>query len=143
MLLLNPRRVRFAGTPWEDVVAVVIDRVATKEVVEWTDLGEHVAFADVPEQRVDIRVVQNLGGVRDGEIIDSPSPCELGELVFHTSPTAGAGGRKRIAVQVVVLRVEHELSLRRGAVRTVRFVAVSSDGSADPLDVQNSISSEQ
>ncbi|MBN4052713.1 hypothetical protein JYU07_00355 [Roseiflexus sp. AH-315-K22] len=142
MLLLNPRRVRFAGTLFEDVTAVIVDRQATREVVEWSDLGPHVVLADVAEQRVEIRVVQNVSGVRDGESIDAPSPGELGELVFHTSPTAGAGGRKRIAVQVVVLRVEHELSLRRGAVRTVRFVAVSSDGVVDPLAVQASSSSQ-
>ena len=142
MLLLNPRRVRFAGTRWEDVAAVIIDRTATREIVEWSDLGPHVVLADVPEQRVEIRVVQNISGVRDGESVDAPAPGDLGELVFHTSPTAGAGGRKRIAAQVVVLRVEHELSLRRGAVRTVRFVAISSDGIVDPLAVQQSSSSE-
>jgi hypothetical protein len=135
MLLLNPRRVRFAGTAFEDVAAIVVDRSAAGEVVEWSDLGPHVVLADVPEQRVEIRVVQNLSGARDGESVDAPRPGETGELVFHTSPTAGAGGRKRIAVQAVVLRVEHELSLRRGAVRTVRFVAISSDGQADPLSV--------
>ena len=135
MLLLNPRRVRFAGTAFEDVAAIVVDRSAAGEIVEWSDMGPHVVLADVPEQRVEIRVVQNLSGARDGESVDAPSPGEMGELVFHTSPTAGAGGRKRIAVQAVVLRVEHELSLRRGAVRTVRFVAISSDGLADPLSV--------
>jgi hypothetical protein len=112
-----------------------LNRSAAGEVVEWSDMGPHVVLADVPEQRVEIRVVQNLSGARAGESVDAPSPGEMGELVFHTSPTAGAGGRKRIAVQVVVLRVEHELSLRRGAVRTVRFVAISSDGQADPLSV--------
>lgn len=138
MLLLNPRRVRFAGTAFEDVAAIVVDRSAAKEVVQWSDLGPHVVLADVPEQRVEIRVVQNLSGARPGESVDAPSPGQAGELVFHTSPTAGAGGRKRIAVQVVVLGVEHELSLRRGAVRTVRFVGISSDGQADPLSVQES-----
>ena len=34
MLLLNPRRVRFAGTAFEDVAAIVVDRSAAKEIVQ-------------------------------------------------------------------------------------------------------------
>lgn len=133
MLVLNPRLVTFDQQSWQNVTAVSIDRTATKETVEWSDMGPHVALADVPEQRVTIKVIQSL----DADDLDATKPADAGSLTLHTSPAASDAGRKRISAQVVVTKVEHEISLKRGAVRTVTMVAVSPDGQADPILVED------
>ena len=132
MLLLTPRVVRFGDATWEDVSAVVVDRAARRKVVEWSDMGPHVALADVPEQEVTLRVVQSLA--RDAP--DGPKPGDAGELSFDTSPAGTDAARRRVRAQAVVLDVRHELSVKGGATRTVTLVAVSPDGAADPLIVE-------
>ncbi|MBK7405882.1 MAG: hypothetical protein IPJ41_14995 [Phycisphaerales bacterium] len=132
MLLLNPRQVTFANTMWEDVAAVVIDRAAERSILDWTDLGPYPVLADVPEQRVAIRVVQQI--VRDD--LAAPRPGDAGELTFSTAPAGADTPRRRLRAQCVVLEVSHELSLKHGALRTVRFAALSPDGAADPITTE-------
>ena len=133
MLVLNPRLVTFGGESWEDVAAVSIDRVAARLVEEWSDAGPHAVFVDAPERRVTVRVVQEPAGDAPG----APLPGDSGELVVFTAPGAGDAGRKRVSCGAVVTRVEHEVSLRRGSVRTVTLAAVSADGAADPIAVED------
>jgi hypothetical protein len=132
MLLLNPRSVSFGGAVWEDVSAVVIDRAAARAIKEWSDTGPHLVLADVPEQLVTVRVVQQVA--RDD--VGVPVPGEAGELVFHTAPSGSDSPRKRVRAQCVVMDVTHELSLKNGAVRTVKLLAVSSDGATDPITIE-------
>lgn len=131
MLVLNPREVTFDGESWEDVSAVTVDREAARTIESWSDLGPHLAFADVPERRVVIRVVQVL----DSDSLLSVAPGDAGELSFYASHGATDSGRKRVEADVVVTKVQHEVSQKRGAVRTVTCVAVSSDGAVDPIRV--------
>lgn len=131
MLLLHPREVRFLSTLWRSVTSIVIDRAATRVVAEVGDGGPHVVFADCPQQRVTVRVVMDI----TEDTLASPALGEQGALSFVTAPTGVNGARSRIALQGVVASVTHELSLRRGAVRTVELVAISSDGSADPVTI--------
>jgi hypothetical protein len=131
MLLLNPRLVTFASARWDDVALIAIDREAHKEIVEWSDNGPHVVLADVPEQRIQIKVLQEI--IRDDVTV--PHPGDAGELTFHTSPTSSDAGRKQISTQAVILRVEHELSLKRGALRTITLIAVSENGADDPFSI--------
>lgn len=131
MLLLNPRLVTFNTVRWDDIALVAIDRAAGREVVEWSDLGPHVVLADVPEQRIEIRIIQEL--TRDD--ITIPHPGDAGELVLHTSPASTDAGRKEISARAVILRVQHELSLKRGATRTITLIAISPDGADDPFSI--------
>ena len=133
MLLLNPREVSFGGVVWEDVSAVVVDRAASRAVKEWSDLGPQVVLADVPEQVVTVRVVQQVA--RDD--VGTPKPGEAGELVFQTSPAGADTPRKRVRAACVVMDVTHELSVKNGAVRTVKLIAVSIDGAADPVVIED------
>lgn len=133
MLLLNPRSVTFAGTVWEDVSAVVIDRAAARAVKEWSDLGPHVVLADVPEQLVTLRVVQRVA--RDD--VGTPVPGESGELVLHTAPAGSDTPRRRLTAGCVVTDVSHEVSLKNGAVRTIKLIAVSPDGPTDPITIED------
>jgi len=131
MLVLSPRMVRFGGKTWANVSLVAVDRVATRTGVEWGDRGPHVVFADVAEQRVNARVVVEL----DADDVGSPVPGDAGLLSFYTSLSGSESGRVRVSMQAVVTGVSHELSLKRGVVRTVDLVGVSSDGAADPVGV--------
>lgn len=133
MLILNPRAVRFGGAVWEEVAAVVVDRQAKRAVTEWSDLGPQAVLVDAPEQLVTVRVVQRVA--RDD--IGTPVPGESGELTFATAPAGGDTPRRRVVVQCVVTDVTHELSIKNGAVRTVKLIAVSSDGVADPVSVES------
>ena len=131
MLVLNPRSVTFGGQEWDDVAAVQIDRVATRTVESWSDLGPHVVFADVGEERVVVTVTQTLGPGG----ISTVGPGESATLSFFASAGATDSGRKRVEIDAVVTGVRHELSQKRGAVRTVTCVGVSPDGDEDPVRV--------
>ncbi len=131
MLLLNPRTVRFGAATWNDIVAVAIDRSPHRVALEWGDLGPHLTLADVPEQKVTIKVVQDVA--RDD--INAPSPGEEGALSFFTAPASTGAGRKKVSATAVVTEVTHEVSLKVGARRTVTLVAISPDGAADPITI--------
>ncbi|NUQ69174.1 MAG: hypothetical protein HUU18_12985 [Phycisphaerales bacterium] len=131
MLVLSPRSVRFGGKTWENVALVAVDRVATRQSVEWGDRGPHVVFADVAAQRVNVRVVLDMSG----DDVGAPLPGETGLLTFYTARSASESGRVRVSLQAVVTGVSHEISLKRGVARTLDFVGVSSDGAADPVSV--------
>lgn len=133
MLLLNPRVVKFGGVVWESVAAVAVDRRAQKTVEEWSDLGPYATLADVPEQRVRITVLQEL----TREEVGSPRPGESGVVSFFTSPGDADAGRRKVSATAVVLDVSHELSLKKGAVRTITLAAVSADGAADPITISD------
>lgn len=131
MLVLNPDRVTFGVKEWERVILLAVDRVATRQVVEWTEAGPHVVFADTAEQKVLIKVVSEV--VR-GEV-GGPSPGEAATLTAVLAPTASDVGRRRITAEAVVTAVTHEVSVKKGAVRTVELVAVSPDGATDPIAI--------
>jgi hypothetical protein len=133
MLILNPQLVRFGSATWENIAAIGIDRLPQRLVEVFGDLGPFPTFADVPEQRVRIRIVQSPA--RQGT---APAPGDQAQLSFHTSPTAGdSGPRRRISMTAVVLSVEHEISLKRGATRTIVLAAISSTGASDPIVMTN------
>lgn len=133
MLLLNPRRVMFGSATWGNVASVAIGRSAQRMLVEWSDAGPHAVLADVSEQRVSIEVVQELLG----EDMDTPKPGQSGTLTFTTAPTSTDQPLREVTMTAVVESVNYEVSLRRGSVRRVVLVAVSSDGSADPVVVSD------
>ena len=56
MLWLNPTEVHLLGVALDGVLAVSVDRFATRTAEERGDLGPHVVFVDAPEQRVSVRV---------------------------------------------------------------------------------------
>lgn len=132
MLFIDPRRVAFAGAAWDGVSSVAIERRASKTVLEWDGAGPHAVLADVPEQRVTVRVVREVGGDDAGV----PAPGEAGTLVFESGPNAGDVARRRVTVSCVVVSVGYAVSARRGATRTVELVGVSSGGAVDPVAVE-------
>lgn len=132
MLFLHPRVVSFGGSDWAGVESVAIERSAARSFVEFGEQGPHAVLADVPEQRVEVRVVQELLG----EDMDVPRPGEIGTLGFETAPNSSGAGRKRVSMTAVVMGVKYQVSRKGGSARTVDLIAVSADGAADPVLVE-------
>ena len=131
MLLLNPRTVRFGSAIWDNIAAIAIDRAAHKTIEDWSEGGPYATLADVPEQKVRITIAQDLA--RDD--ISAPRPGDAATLTFYTAPALADSGRKKVSTTAVVLSVQHELSLKKGAIRTITLAAVSADGAADPITI--------
>lgn len=137
-MVLSPRAVTFEmgddAETWSGVSAVVIDRKVTRAVVDWSDDGPHVAFADAAEIEVRVRVTQSL----DEASADGPAAGAEGTLRFIAAPGRAGTRRRRVSCACVVLSVSHEVSERRAGVRTIELVGVSADGGAsDPVTVES------
>ena len=130
MLILNPRQVTFAGTPWHDVTLIALDRQATRLVVEHSDLGPHPTFADAPQQRTTLKVVADLH-----TSLAAPSPGDMGLLTFTTSPTASDASAQTLSAACVVTSITHELNLKRPPTRTIELIAISEDGATNPITI--------
>jgi len=133
MIILNPSTVRFGAHAWVDVTSIIVDRTADRMVIERGDLGPHITLTDVPEQRITIRLSRQIA--RDEH--SSPRPSDQEELVFCTAPAASDGARRRVRATCVVVSLAHELSRQRGAIQHVTLVALSSDGAADPITIED------
>lgn len=137
MYLLNPESVVFGGVVLEDVQSVVVNRAAEKSVVEWSDDGPYVVFADVPQQRVGVRIVRRLSREQVTEL----RPGDEGELRVTVTPSGARSdaGRRVIVATCVVMSVVHELGGAtaaggaRNAVQTIVLEAVSGGGGVDPV----------
>lgn len=122
----------FGDEAWSNIESVAIDRRAERLAVEWSDAGPHPTFADVPERRTLVRVRQSL---ERGDL-GSPALGANEALTLVTSPTASDAGRRRLAAQCVVIGVSHEITGGR-AVRTIELIAVSANGSSDPVSLED------
>ncbi len=131
MLVLNPRTVTFGDARWENIQAVSLDRVPQRVVEEWSDAGPYAVFADVPEQKLRVTVVQDLAAAD----LAAPVPGDRGTMAFCTSPAAADQRRQRLSMDAVVLRVTHDLSVKGAPTRTILLAPVSSDGGGDPVSV--------
>lgn len=132
MLLLSPRTVAFGMSQWVNVSLVAIDRETARPALEFSDAGPHPVFADAPEQTTRIKVVQELAG----DDLGAPRPGETGTLELFTAPTATNRPRMRFRAEACVESVTHEVSLKRGTLRTITLIAISSDGAADPITTE-------
>ncbi|MCA9274158.1 MAG: hypothetical protein KDA31_14065 [Phycisphaerales bacterium] len=131
MLVLAPESVEFEGESWPAVELISIDRTPKREVVEVGDLGPQVVFVDVPERRVNVRVVRRI----ERSELDSVKPGDSGELSFRAGFGRTDAGWSVVTVGAVVTRVTHEFE-QSGVKRVVVMVAVSADGVTDPVSVE-------
>jgi len=129
MIVLRPDEVRFGTSVWEKVARVSVDRLSSQRVEEFDDLGPHVVFVDVGKQRAVIRVTQEI----DGDDIGGPIPGDLEGLSFVGSSGSDAR-RVKVVADAVVESVLNKVS-DYGSTRVITLIAVSSDGSVDPITV--------
>lgn len=133
MLVLTPTEVTFAGSTWDRVRSIAIDRRARDAAVEWTDNGPHASFADVPQQRVDIRITREITATE----LDAPLPGDQATLSFQASTAGTDAGRVRVSASCTVLSVAHDIGASGSARRVIELIAVSSDGRTDPVSIVN------
>ncbi len=134
MYLLNPEAVVFDGVVLADVQTLVVDRTAKKSVIEWSDNGPYAAFADVPEQRVSVRIARRIAD----DQLTTLEPGDEGELRVTVSPSGARSdaGRHDIVMTCVVMSVTHELAGVKGGLQTIAMEAVSASGGSDPVSVE-------
>lgn len=132
MLILNPDEVTFAGEPWPEVVAVVVERAAEKSILEWSDLGPHAVYADVPEERMTIRITRLLST----SVFELPGPGALGEVVFFASMGTSDARRRRVRAVCVIERIAYQFVQKSGATQIVTLVAVSGAGNVSPVTIE-------
>lgn len=144
-ITLNPQVVRFDDLVFEDATSVEVDRTAARLAEDWSDLGPHAGFVDVPELRTVVRITRRLGPDGPGSV-PGPLPGRLGELTFYTSPTWSDAGQKRVRIRCVVTQVVHRLRppTGRSTARTdpapeqiITLIGESSDGAQDPITVDD------
>lgn len=129
MIYLQPRRVTFAGLTLDHVTAVILDRAADLVAVEHSDRGPHVAFVDVPQQRITIRIQRTPVSDEAGSI----RPGDSAALTFRTAPSPASPQSRQISTSAVITAIEHDITTRKGLVQTITAIAVSTDGALDPI----------
>jgi hypothetical protein len=141
MLVLTPDIVRFEDLTWEDCTAVTVSREASRLVKEWNDTGPHVAFVDVPERTLTVKVTRELTLSEPGNDLGA-AIGRLGWLRFYTATGGSDAGRQRISVRCVLTEAITQASPTTGRSVTpivrqiITFVGVSPDGgAADPMQI--------
>lgn len=129
MIVLRPDEVRFGGSLWEGVARVSVDRLSVSTVDEWDEIGPHLVFVDVAKQRAVIRVSQEISG----DDFSGPIPGELALFSFYGSSGSDAD-RRRVYTDAVVESVLNKVS-DYGSSRVITLIAVSNNGSVDPITV--------
>lgn len=135
MLILNPTSVKIAGVEYTSVESCAIDRTAHKEVVEWSDNGSFAVFADVPEQKVEIKLTQRLESNAADQLLDLLRPGQSAAIEILTSLNSSHARRRKLTATCVVRAVRNLVSVGKDpqARRVIELVAISSDGSTDPV----------
>ena len=131
MIWMNPEKVTLNGILLGGVQAVAVSRGAGHSVVEYGDEGPHVVFADVPEQRVDIRLERTL---EDGAAVGA-GVGDTVRIEFETSRGTSDVLRKRVSIDGVVLSSDVSIKGDTGGRVRLQIVGVSVDGAQDPVSV--------
>lgn len=123
MLILNPSTVAFGSATFDDVQSIAVQRSCAKVVEAWGDEGPYCTFADAPEVRVEIVVVQVVGE----SVAEPAQPGEQAELSAVFSPNLSQARRLRLTAAAIVKSVAYAVA-PKGALRTTTFLAVSGEG---------------
>lgn len=129
MIWLTPTSITLGTLTLTDVVAVAIDREAKRRIEEHADTGPHLVFADVPEQRVWVRITRRLARSEALPL----SPGDSVSLSFRTAPGASASGGRRVTATVVITDIDHSLSASGVATQRISALAVAPDPGTDPV----------
>ena len=129
MVFLNPDTVTLGALALTNVQFVAFDREARRTALEYTDLGPYAAFADVPEQRIVVRIVRRI---TESEALPI-KPGDRATLSLRSGPNLSGAAVRATSATVVVTAVEFALSNRSGATQRISAVALSTNGAADPI----------
>lgn len=135
MMILNPASAKVAGVEYQNVEACSVDRTPHREVVEWSDHGQFAVFADVPEQKVEIKLTQRLESAAADQTLDQLRPGQSVSLEVTTSLNSSQARRRKVTATCVIKAVRHLVNTGKDpqARRVIEMIAISSDGSTDPV----------
>lgn len=131
MIWLNPERVMIGGAVLADVMSVAIERLGDGVVAERGGDGPHLVFVDVPAVRIVIRITRRITA-------DEPHEPAIGAeaaLSLRTVASASEAGGADVAATVVVTHITYDLKPRTGLAQQITCLAVSADGTTDPVAV--------
>lgn len=131
-MMLTPTTVTFGSLTLDAIAAVTVDRLAVREAVEFGDLGPHVAFADIPEQRTLVTLTRRL----DRPDLTALRPGDQAELTLTAAAGASDAARTRLTATCVVHTVRHQLNTttpKPTALQTITLLAISPNGASDPI----------
>jgi hypothetical protein len=129
MIYLSPRRVTLGSNELTHVSRVTIDRTADLLAVEHSDVGPHVEFVDVPEQRVSLQIVRTIVEDEAGTI----KPGQQHVLSLRSAPSAASPAAREVTANVVVTGIEHDFTAKHGLQQTIAAIALAGAGGVDPI----------
>jgi hypothetical protein len=140
-MLISPDTVKFGTLTLDNALHLAVDRASERLALEWSDAGPHAVFADVPEQRITLRLSRRIVGQAPASVV----PGQRDTLVAEFAPGgSGAGRRRRLTVTAVVTGVDYQLAgadaasgTSRSTRQDITLVALSTDGAADPIAIQD------
>ncbi len=139
-MLITPDIITFGPLTLDNIQYLAVDRAAERLAAEWTDSGPHAVFADVPEQRVTLRLTRRILGQAPASVV----PGQRETLTADFAPHSSGAKRRRLTVTAVVTSVDYQFAgadAASGSSRSTRqaitFIALSPDGSADPVTIQD------
>ncbi|MBU6411988.1 MAG: hypothetical protein KGS45_00820 [Planctomycetes bacterium] len=130
MFLSSPTRVTFGSLLLSSVSSISIDRTASREAIDFSDAGPHPTFADIPEQKVLITILQYL----TSSDFAAPLPSSSATLTIHAKPNDSDSGSLTLQASTVVRSCTHSLN-PKGATRTISLIAISTNGATDPITI--------
>lgn len=134
MLINSPGAVTLGDLTLGGVERIVIERSAHRVLEEWTDGGRYPVYADVPAQRISVRLERRTSDGRSLGVSDL-APGYMGELRFFAGAHALDTPRTaEVRVLVVVTGVRYELE-RDPARQIITMLGVSDKVDEDPVSV--------
>jgi hypothetical protein len=130
MFLSSPTRVSFGSLLLPNVSSISIDRSPSREAVDFSDSGPHPTFADIPEQKSLITILQHL----TSSDFAAPLPSTSATLTILANPNDSDSGSLTLQASTVVRACTHSLN-PKGATRTISLIALSPNGSTDPITI--------
>jgi hypothetical protein len=130
-LWIHPNQVTFAGQTLRPVLSVRLERKAATLLDERGGGEHHLTFVDACGERLEIVVELEPGAWPDG-----PALGAEGELSFEASLGAADGRRVRVQAAAVLIAANDIANAKTGQRRVLRFLAVSHDGTNDPVTVE-------
>lgn len=133
MLITSPNAVRLGNARLHDVDTIAIDRVAHLLAEEWSDGGPYAVFADVPRQRIALRIDRRI---TRPQTLPLPEfvPGFRGTFVCFVSPQGTHAQGAEISATVVVTGVKYQLE--SSPIRQIlTLVAVAVAPENDPIAI--------
>lgn len=128
MLLLWPQHVLFGTSLLRPALALAINRSAAREALAYSDLGPTPVFADVPEERTEIKIIL------DASANISLRPGDDALLSFSLRPNTSEASVRILSTQATLLSLVYDLAApltgpaKLKSTLTLTFLATSANG---------------